>query len=64
MHIEVNPWSTANETRVEKLIFDGRMTPAGLAKIKAAKRPETHAKCIEATIRSAASNIRADQWRQ
>jgi len=31
-------WSNPNKRRVEKLIEDGRMAPAGLAKIEAAKR--------------------------
>jgi len=31
-------WSAANKARVEKLIAEGRMTEAGLAKIRAAKR--------------------------
>ncbi len=31
-------WSKANKTRVARLIRDGRMAPAGLAKIEAAKR--------------------------
>ena len=30
-------WSRSNKTRVEKLIAEGRMTPAGLAPIEAAK---------------------------
>ena len=30
-------WSTINKARIERLIADGRMTPAGLAKIEAAK---------------------------
>lgn len=30
-------WSRSNKERVERLIADGRMTPAGLAKIEAAK---------------------------
>jgi uncharacterized protein YdeI (YjbR/CyaY-like superfamily) len=30
-------WSRPNKERVERLIADGRMTPAGLAKIEAAK---------------------------
>jgi uncharacterized protein YdeI (YjbR/CyaY-like superfamily) len=30
-------WSKPNKRRIEKLIEDGRMAPAGLAKIKAAK---------------------------
>ena len=31
-------WSKLNKSRVEKLIIDGLMTPAGLAKIEAAKQ--------------------------
>jgi len=31
-------WSGPNKSRVEKLIRDGRMSPAGLAKVEAAKR--------------------------
>jgi uncharacterized protein YdeI (YjbR/CyaY-like superfamily) len=31
-------WSKINKTRAEKMIAAGRMTPAGLAKIEAAKR--------------------------
>jgi uncharacterized protein YdeI (YjbR/CyaY-like superfamily) len=31
-------WSGLNESRVDKLIRDGRMSPAGLAKVEAAKR--------------------------
>lgn len=31
-------WSKLNKTRIEKLIANGQMTPAGLAKIEAAKR--------------------------
>jgi uncharacterized protein YdeI (YjbR/CyaY-like superfamily) len=30
-------WSAANKARVERLVRDGRMTPAGLARIEAAK---------------------------
>ncbi|MBP6788796.1 MAG: YdeI/OmpD-associated family protein [Candidatus Promineofilum sp.] len=30
-------WAKSNKARVERLIADGRMTPAGLAKIEAAK---------------------------
>ncbi len=33
-----SPWSRLNKQRVEKLIAQGLMTPAGLAKIEAAKR--------------------------
>jgi uncharacterized protein YdeI (YjbR/CyaY-like superfamily) len=32
-----SPWSALNKRRVEQLIAQGRMTPAGLAKIEAAK---------------------------
>lgn len=32
-----SPWSALNKRRVEKLIADGLMTPAGLARIEAAK---------------------------
>lgn len=31
-------WARSNKQRVEKLVADGRMRPAGLAKIEAAKR--------------------------
>jgi uncharacterized protein YdeI (YjbR/CyaY-like superfamily) len=31
-------WSAANKQRVEKLIQEGRMTPAGLSKVEAAKQ--------------------------
>lgn len=31
-------WSRPNKLRVERLIADGRMTPAGLAKVNAAKK--------------------------
>jgi uncharacterized protein YdeI (YjbR/CyaY-like superfamily) len=31
-------WSKSNKERVERLIRDGRMTPAGVAKVEAAKR--------------------------
>jgi uncharacterized protein YdeI (YjbR/CyaY-like superfamily) len=31
-------WSGLNKSRVDKLIRDGRMSPAGLAKVEAAKR--------------------------
>lgn len=31
-------WAGTNKTRVERLIADGKMQPAGLAKIEAAKR--------------------------
>jgi uncharacterized protein YdeI (YjbR/CyaY-like superfamily) len=31
-------WSKTNKVRIERLVADGRMTPAGLAKIDAAKR--------------------------
>jgi uncharacterized protein YdeI (YjbR/CyaY-like superfamily) len=34
-------WSRPNKERVERLIADGRMTPAGLAKIEAAKADGT-----------------------
>ncbi len=110
-------WSKLNKSRVKKLIADGRMTPAGLAKVQAAKqdgswnaldkiealeippdlekalaadksargyfqefprsvrrailewiasarKPETRAKRIRETVTSAATNIRANQWRQ
>ena len=30
-------WSRVNQARVERLIADGRMTPAGMAKVEAAK---------------------------
>jgi uncharacterized protein YdeI (YjbR/CyaY-like superfamily) len=33
-----SPWSTLNKTRIEQLIAEGLMTPAGLAKIEQAKR--------------------------
>lgn len=33
-----SPWSKLNKARVKKLIRDGLMTPAGLAKIAAAKK--------------------------
>lgn len=33
-----SPWSALNKRRVEKLVAEGLMTPAGLAKIEAAKR--------------------------
>ena len=32
-----SPWSTVNKGRIERLIADGLMTPAGMAKIEAAK---------------------------
>ena len=35
---EGSGWSKPNKERVERLIADGRMAPAGLAKIEAAKR--------------------------
>ena len=109
-------WSKINKARAEKMIATGRMSPAGRAKIEAAKRdgswsaldtiealeippdlaaalsanpiaqqhfdafprsvrrailewianakkPETRAKRIEETVRLAAENIRANQWR-
>jgi uncharacterized protein YdeI (YjbR/CyaY-like superfamily) len=112
-----SPWSKLNKTRVEKLIAQGLMTPAGLEKIEAAKknglwsafdavedliippdltealaandtartyfeafsnsskkailwwiesakRPETRAKRIEETVRLAAQNLKANQYRQ
>jgi len=37
-------WSAANKARVRKLIAEGRMTEAGLAKIRAAKRLGTWTK--------------------
>ena len=36
-------WAKSNKARVERLIADGRMTPAGLAKIDAAKADGTWA---------------------
>jgi len=33
-----SPWSRVNKRRIEQLLADGRMTPAGLAKIEAAKQ--------------------------
>lgn len=33
-----SPWSRLNKSRVQRLIADGRMTPAGLAKVEAAKQ--------------------------
>src|SRR6185312_14358897 len=33
-----SPWSRLNKERIERLMREGRMTPAGLAKIEAAKR--------------------------
>lgn len=33
-----SPWSTLNKTRIERLIADGLMTPAGMAKIEQAQR--------------------------
>ena len=110
-------WSALNKQRAEKLLDAGRMTPAGLAKIEAArldgswnaldsvealeiptdllaalranpaaagyfeafprtvkrsilewisksKKAETRTKRIEETVRLAAENIRANQWRQ
>jgi len=110
-------WSKHNKERVEKLIAQGRMTPAGLAKIEAAKadgswgaldgvealeippdlgealaanpaaseyfeafprsvkrsilewiasarRPETRQARVDETVRLAAENVRANQWRQ
>ncbi len=110
-------WSKLNKQRVEKLMAQELMAPAGLAKIEVAKsngtwnaldaviegvipddlqaaldahetakgyftafppstkrailewilnakRPETRAKRIEETVRLAADNIRANQWRQ
>jgi len=109
-------WSKINKARAEKMIATGRMSPAGRAKIEAAKRDgswsaldtiealeippdlaaalsanpiaqqhfdafprsvrrailewianakksETRAKRIEETVRLAAENIRANQWR-
>jgi uncharacterized protein YdeI (YjbR/CyaY-like superfamily) len=109
-------WSAPNKQRVEALIADGRMAPAGLAKIEAAKqdgswsaldavealeippdlkqalaanpaaqqyfdafprsakrailvwiisakKPETRANRISETVRLAAGNVRANQWR-
>ncbi len=110
-------WSKINKERVERLIKEGLMTPAGLAKVEAAKKDgswaaldavealeippdldkalaanptareyfeafprsvkrailewissakkaETRNKRIEETVRLAAQNIRANQWRQ
>ncbi len=110
-------WSKINKERIERLLKAGRIAPAGLAKIEAAKadgswsaldaidamiippdlakelkknqaaqkyfeafppsvkrgilewisnakRPETRAKRIEETVRLAADNIRANQWRK
>jgi uncharacterized protein YdeI (YjbR/CyaY-like superfamily) len=110
-------WSAPNKQRVEALIADGRMAPAGLAKIEAAKqdgswsaldavealeippdlkqalaanpaaqqyfdafprsakrailawianakKPETRANRISETVRLAAENVRANQWRE
>jgi uncharacterized protein YdeI (YjbR/CyaY-like superfamily) len=110
-------WSKLNKERVERLIREGRMSPAGLKKIDAAKldgswnalddverlelpgdlqqafqenpvardffekfprsakrailewiasarKTETRASRIEETVRKAAQNIRANQWRQ
>ena len=36
-----SPWSKINKAKVERLIADGLMTPAGLAKIEQAKRDGT-----------------------
>jgi uncharacterized protein YdeI (YjbR/CyaY-like superfamily) len=110
-------WSGSNKIRVEKLVREGQMMPAGLAKIEASKqdgswfaldavealeippdlasafvasqtasqyfdafprsvkrgilewiasarRAETRANRIEETVRLAAENIRANQWRK
>ena len=110
-------WSAPNKERIERLIADGRMTPAGMAKIEAAqqdgswtkldavealeipsdlaaalaanptaqqyfdafprsakrgilewilnaKRPETRATRVAETVRLAAENVRANQWRK
>ena len=110
-------WSRINKERIARLVQAGRVAPAGLAKIEAAKqdgswsaldavealeipsdlkkalgefpnakkyfeafprsakrgilewishakKPETRAKRIEETVRLAAENIRANQWRK
>ena len=36
-----SPWSRVNKRRIEQLIAEGRMTPAGMAKIEAAKEDGT-----------------------
>jgi uncharacterized protein YdeI (YjbR/CyaY-like superfamily) len=48
-------WAASNKARVERLIADGRMTPAGLALVQAAKADGSWNALDEADARSASA---------
>jgi len=55
-------WAATNKARVERLVAQGLMEPAGLAVIEQAKTPQTRERRIEETASKAARHERANQW--
>jgi uncharacterized protein YdeI (YjbR/CyaY-like superfamily) len=56
-------WAATNKVRVERLIAEGRMTPAGMALIESAKADGSW-NALDETAEKAARNERAAQWQR